>query len=77
MFKFHPKATGRKIRARRREVGMTVPQAAEALGMCKTSYYMLERAEKELTIKDLVNLANIYDTRPGYLLKIEEVGVYH
>ena len=59
---------GKKIRNYRKERGMTQEELAEKLDLSINYVGALERAEKNLTLANLINIANALDVTADMLL---------
>ena len=55
---------GKKIRKYRKERGMTQEELAEKLDLSINYVGALERAEKNLTVTNLINIANVLGLLP-------------
>ena len=73
MWIFHPRSAGQAIRHYRDRAGLTAVEMADQLGMCPTSYYKIERAQKTLSVAEIVSIANILKVHPNKLMRLEEV----
>jgi transcriptional regulator with XRE-family HTH domain len=66
------KRFGEKLRALRRQRGMTMKELALALGLTSYSYISeLETGKKEPTARFVLNAANLFDVTTDQLLKDE------
>lgn len=64
----------RRIKALRQARGLTQDDVAEALGIAAKNVQRLEAGRQNLTLKTLVNVADVLDVEPWELLKSGAVG---
>jgi transcriptional regulator with XRE-family HTH domain len=58
----------RNVRARRKELGLTLKQAGKRAEMSWTHWQRVEYGEMNVTIQTIVRIANVLDMKPSELL---------
>ncbi|MGD9154028.1 MAG: helix-turn-helix transcriptional regulator [Bacillota bacterium] len=61
-------AIGQRIKKIRQQKKITQEQLAELLGVSSVYMNQIENAKTKINLERLVNLANLLDTEPGFLL---------
>lgn len=67
------------ILERRKELGLTQAYVAERLDVSRSTYTLMERGYRKITVEELVKLAAILDTSTDYLLYGElasDIGLF-
>lgn len=59
---------GARLRARRNDAGYTQETVAEKIGISPRYYQMLERGEKNVSLKTLIKLSRLLSASTDYLL---------
>ena len=62
------------VETRRGEFGLTIDQLDERLHGCSESVAVIERAAADVTVEDLVSLAEALETTPATLLTVGAFG---
>ena len=63
---------GDRIRARRKELGLTQEELGDKLGYKRSAVCKLEKEENNITIERISKIASVLETTPGYLLGWDE-----
>ena len=66
------KALGVAVREQRRNLGLSQESLAELAGVHRTYIGMIERGEKNITLSNLVKMANALGLSPSDLLRLAE-----
>lgn len=68
-------ALGERLRVARTAAGLTQAQAAEKIGVARTTMVAMERGERSIKPEELIQLAELYDVSVNSLLRDEAVHV--
>ena len=67
-------ALGREIRRRRKAQGLTLEQLGEAAGLTPSYLSNIEAGQRDLSLSSMIRIARAFDSPPGELLGIPEMG---
>ena len=62
------KAVGRRIREKRRQLGITMKEAAEKLGRVPTYYADIERGNCGMSVETMISISRLYHMSLDYLI---------
>ena len=68
------KAAGRRIREKRRQLGITMKEAAEKLGRVPTYYADIERGNCGMSVETMIAISRLYHMSLDYLILGKEEG---
>lgn len=68
------KAVGKRIREKRRQLGITMKEAAEKLGRVPTYYADIERGNCGMSVETMIAISRLYHMSLDYLILGKEEG---
>ena len=68
------KAAGKRIREKRRQLGITMKEAAEKLGRVPTYYADIERGNCGMSVETMIAISRLYHMSLDYLILGKEDG---
>ena len=75
MMIYDMKASGKRLKALRKQVGKTQEQIAEAVGLEPGTISRIERGAKGMSIDSLLIFSEIYGVSTDYILKGDETMI--
>ncbi len=66
------KAAGNRIREKRRQLGITMKEAAEKLGRVPTYYADIERGNCGMSVETMIAISRLYHMSLDYLISSEQ-----
>lgn len=59
------------LRELRKQAGLTVSEVAKVLGVAKSTYYNYEQGTREIDIRQVLTLSELYDYVPEDIIKAQ------